>query len=68
MVFRGNIISDVTANTRNDQEILFETFLMKNIFIDFPNPILNHIFCSISLKFLMKSCKKYDSKYELENR
>ena len=50
MVFRGNIVSDVTANTPSDQGMLFGAFLMKNIFIDFPTPILNHVFCSISSK------------------
>ena len=50
MGFRGNIISDVTADTLSDIEMLFGTFHMKNIFIDFPTPILNHDFCSISLK------------------
>ena len=53
MVFRGNTISDVTADTSSDQGILFGTFLMKNIFINFPTPILNHIFCSISSKNAM---------------
>ena len=50
MVFRGNIVSDITGDTFCDQGMLFETFLMKNIFINFPTPILIHVFCSISLK------------------
>ena len=47
MVFRGNIVSDVTADTLSDIGMLFGTFHMKNIFIDFPTPILNHYFGSI---------------------
>ena len=119
MVFRGNIARGITGNTFSDNGMLFETFLMKNIFIIFPTPILNHHFYMISSKnsmisirfintlwcirhklsslllksmkfswlfearltfmydyirqnickpldFLMKSCKKYCSKYELE--
>jgi len=50
MGFRGNIVTGITGNTFSDQGMLFGTFLMKNIFIDFPTPILNHGFCSISLK------------------
>ena len=50
MVFRGNIVTGITGNTFSDQGILFGTFLMKNIFIDFPTHILNHIFCMISSK------------------
>ena len=50
MVFRGNIVSGITGNTFSDQGMLFGTFLMKNIFIDFPTPILNHILCMISSK------------------
>ena len=50
MVFRGNIVSNVTGDTLSDQGMLFGTFLMKNIFINFPTPILNHVFCSISSK------------------
>ena len=49
-VFRGNIVSSITVDTLSDIEMLFGTFHMKNIFIDFPTPILNHDFCSISLK------------------
>ena len=49
-VFRGNIVSGITVDTLSDIEMLFGTFHMKNIFIDFPTPILNHDFCSISLK------------------
>ena len=50
MVFRGNIVTGITGNTFSAQGILFGTFLMKNIFIDFPTPILKHIFCYIQLK------------------
>ena len=50
MVFRGNIVTGITGNTFSDQGMLFGTFLMKNIFIDFPTPILKHIFCYIQLK------------------
>ena len=52
IVFRGNIASGITGNTFSDQRMLFGTFLMKNMFINFPTPILNHVFCSISLKIL----------------
>ena len=52
-VFRGNIVSDVTGDTFSDQGMLFGTFLMKNIFINFPTPILNHVFCLISSKNAM---------------
>ena len=50
MVFRGNIVTYITGNIFSDQEMLFGTFLMKNIFIKFPTPILNHIFCMIIKK------------------
>ena len=50
MVLRGNIVTGITGNTFSDQGMLFGTFLMKNIFIDFPTPILNYIFCMISSK------------------
>ena len=50
MVFRGNIVTGITGNTFSDQGMLFGTFLMKNIFIDFPTPILNYIFYMISSK------------------
>ena len=50
MVFRGNIITGITGNTFSAQGILFGTFLMKNIFIDFPTHILKHIFWYIQLK------------------
>ena len=50
MVFRGNIVSNVTGVTFSKQGMLFGTFLMKNIFINFPTLILNHVFCSISSK------------------
>ena len=58
MVFRGHIVSDITGDTFSDQEMLFGTFLMKNIFIGFSTLILNHVFCSISFKiscFLMQN-------------
>ena len=50
MVFRGNIVTGIPGNTFSDQGMLFGTFLMKNIFIDFPIPILNLNFYMISLK------------------
>ena len=53
MVFRGNIITNITGNTFSDQGMLFGTFLMKNIFIKIPTPILDHIFCKISSKNAM---------------
>jgi len=55
MVFRGNIARGITGNTFSDKGMLFETFLMKNIFIIFPTPILNHHFCMISSKNSMIS-------------
>ena len=51
VVFGGNTVSNITGNTLGDQGMLFGTFLMKNIFINFPTLILNHVCCSISLKF-----------------
>ena len=50
MGFRGNIVTGITGNTFSDQGMLFGTFLMKNIFIDFPTPILKHMFSYIQLK------------------
>ena len=50
MGFRGNIVTGITVNTFSDQGMLFGTFLMKNIFIKFPTPILSHTFCMISSK------------------
>ena len=50
MGFRGNIISDVTADTLSGQECCQMAIRMKNIFIKIPTPIVNHIFCSILLK------------------
>ena len=50
MVFRGNIVTGITGNTFSDQGMLFGTFLMKNIFIDFPTHILKNMFCHIQLK------------------
>ena len=38
------IVTGITGNTSSRQGMLFGTFLMKNIFIDFPTPILKHIF------------------------
>ena len=40
----------MTGNTLSDQGMLFGTFLMKNIFVDFPTHILKYIFCYIQLK------------------
>ena len=53
MVFRGNIVTGITGNTFSDQGMLSGTFLMKNIFINFPTPILKHNSCRISSKFSM---------------
>ena len=53
MVFGGNIVPGITGNPFSDQGMLFGTFLMKNIFIDFPTPILNYIFYMISSKIPM---------------
>ena len=50
MGFRGNITTGIPGNIFSDQGMLFGTFLMKNIFIDFPTHILKHIFCSIQLQ------------------
>ena len=50
MVFRGNTVTGITGNTFSDKGMLLGTFLMKNIFIDFPTHILKHIFCYIQLK------------------
>ena len=50
MVFRRNIVTGITRNTFSDKGMLLVTFVMKNIFIDFPTPILKHIFCIISSK------------------
>ena len=49
-VFRGNIVTGITGNTFCGQGMLSGTFLMKNIFIKFPTPILSHNFCMISSK------------------
>ena len=49
MVCRWNIVPGITGNTLSAQGMLFETFLMENIFVNFPTHILNHVFCSISL-------------------
>ena len=51
MVFRGNIVACITGDIFSYQGLLFGTFLMKNIFIKFPTPIFNHVFCSNTLKF-----------------
>ena len=45
--YKGNIVTSITGNTFSGQGMMFGTFLMKNIFIDFPTPILKHIFCYI---------------------
>ena len=50
MVFRGNIVTGITGNTYSGQGMLFGTFLMKNIFIDFPTHILNHHFLYYFIK------------------
>ena len=50
MVFRRNIVSGITDTTVSGQGMMFGTFLMKNIFIDFPTPILNCDFCMILSK------------------
>ena len=50
MGFRGNIVTGITGNTFSDQGMLFGTFLMKNIFIDFPIPFFNLDFYMISSK------------------
>ena len=47
---KGNIVTSIAGNTFSGQGMLFGTFLMKNIFIDFPTPILKHNFCMISSK------------------
>ena len=48
--FRGTIVTYFTGITLSDEGTLFGTFLMKNIFINFPTPILKHIFWCIQLK------------------
>ena len=53
MGFRGNVARGISGNIFSDKGMLFGTFLMKNIFINFPTPILNHHFCTISSKFSM---------------
>ena len=50
MIFRGNIVTGITGNTFSGQGMLSGTFLMKNIFIDFPTPVSKYIFCYIQLK------------------
>ena len=50
MVFQANVIRDITQNIFSGKEMLFGTFLMKNIFIKFPTHILKHIFWYIELK------------------
>ena len=46
----GNIITVMTGNLFSKQGIVFVAFLMKNIFIEFPTPILSHNFLMISSK------------------
>ena len=53
MVFRGNIVACITGDIFSDKELLFGTFLMKNIFIKFPTHILNYIFASFHQKNTM---------------
>ena len=60
-VFRGNIVIGITGNTFSDQGMLFVTFLMKNIFIDFTTPILKHIFLPHSVENFMLFRSKLDS-------
>ena len=55
MVYRGNVARGITGNIFSVKGILFVTFLMKNIFIKFPTPILNHHFFMISSKNAMFS-------------
>ena len=57
MVFRGDIARGITGNTFSDNGMLFETFLMKNIFIIFPTPILNHHLFMIPSKISMISIR-----------
>ena len=44
MDFRGNGARVIPGNIFNDKGMLFGTFLMKNIFVDFPTPMLKYIF------------------------
>ena len=55
MGFRRNVARGITGNILSGNGMLFGTFLMKNIFINFPTPILNHHFCMISSKNSMIS-------------
>ena len=48
--FRGTIVTYFTGITLSDEGTLFGTFLMKNIFTKISAHILNHVFCSISVK------------------
>ena len=50
MFFRANVIRDITGNIFSGKGMLFATFLMKNIFIDFQTPIFQIIFWYIQLK------------------
>ena len=50
MDFRGNGAIGITGNIFSGKGMLFGTFLMKNIFVDFPTPSLNHHFFMISSK------------------
>ena len=53
MFLNGNIITGIAGNTFSNQGMLFGAFLMKNIFIEFPTPILSHKICMISSKNTM---------------
>ena len=55
MDFRGNGARGITGNIFSDKGMLFGAFLMKNIFVDFPTPSLNHHFFMISSKNPMVS-------------
>ena len=48
--FRGTIVTYFTGITLSGEGTLFGTFLMKNISTKISARILNHVFCSISVK------------------
>ena len=50
MVFRGNIVSNITAMQSQWPGMLFGTFRMKNIFIKISTRILNNIFAQFRWK------------------
>ena len=50
MFFSRNTVSGIPGTTVSGQGMMFSTFLMKNIFIDFPTPNLKYIFCSFWVK------------------